>query len=220
MKSYAIYLKYWSRMTRLAGVCSCDLGFLSSFVLTTCLSEAGEQGPLESRNVCSGSNDDEGGKKWIMNEGDVDPAIEDMMAHIISAVDEFQNMGSGFKWEASLYLEILVEKRKKGTARSKKAGHYLTTPTWVKNKHAVLNMKPPKQHDDKCFAWVLLRARYPLVASQHGGIQYRSITDLVDKLNEVILPAGVTYPIPLRTDVCFSPHFVLNFSIDQQLFRC
>jgi hypothetical protein len=36
---------------------------------------------------------------------------------------------------------------------------------WNRTKHAVINMCPPKEDDPKCFAWVLLRVRYP--AAQH-----------------------------------------------------
>jgi hypothetical protein len=173
--------------------------------------------PTETRHVCLGSNDEEGQLEWIMNEGDIDAAIDAMIARIINAVDEFQNYGSGFKWEASISLEIKVMKKKKGTAQSRKAGHYLQTPQWIKHKKAVINMKPPQDEDDKCFAWVLLRARYPI--KHGGGIQRQSIGDLRAKLNEVILPSTVTYPIPMKTDVIILFLFLLlAFFLTTELF--
>lgn len=159
--------------------------------------------------MCLSSNDENGQLEWIKNEGDVDEAIDAMFVAIIDEMDRFQNYGSGYKWDDSISLEILIMKKSRGTARSKKAGHYIATPKWIKDKCATINMKPPKQHDDKCFAWVLLRARYPIKA-KNGGIQYRSISDLVEHLHEVILPPGVTYPIPLRTDVRKSFFFVCS----------
>jgi hypothetical protein len=151
------------------------------------------------REVILSSNSEDGHLEWIKNEGDVDEAIDAMLVRLIDEIEMFQNYGSGFRWEGSISLGVKAMKKTRGIARSKKAGHFVKTPLWIIEKHAVLNMKPPKEHDEKCFAFVLLRGKYPL--SSNGGKQGSSASDLVCKLNEVILPEGVTYPIPIHTKV-------------------
>jgi hypothetical protein len=48
---------------------------------------------VKTRHVCLGSNDDDGRLEWIMNEGDVDAAIETMIACVINAtMRKKQNM--------------------------------------------------------------------------------------------------------------------------------
>jgi hypothetical protein len=135
----------------------------------------------------------------ILNDGDIDPAIEVMFGRLLNEVDEFQHMRSGYKWDGSIRLEIFVSKWQKGISRSKKAGCYIRSPAWVSKKRAVCNMKT---NDDKCFAWVLLRARYPLPKNV-GGKQRNSVEpELRAHLHEVILPEGIHYPIPLHEKVC------------------
>lgn len=138
--------------------------------------------------------------EWVKNVGDIDEAISNMMARLINEIEDFQDRGSGYRWEASIMLEIKVMKKERGVARTRKAGYYVKTPSWIRERKAVINMKPPQEHDNKCFAWVLLRARYPLRKGA-GGIQHQSISDLVSKLHEVKLPNGIQYPIPLHSEV-------------------
>lgn len=66
---------------------------------------------------------------------------------------------------------------------------YLPSPAWVVKKRTVLNVKA---YDLLCFAWVLLRARYPV-----PQFQRRSVNDLVMHFDELVLPEGVRYPILL-----------------------
>jgi hypothetical protein len=67
------------------------------------------------------------------------------------------------------------------------------SPSWVVKKRCVLNVN--SMHD-RCFAWVLLRARYPV--PQH---QRRVVVDLLSHLQELVLPEHVTYSIPLDQEV-------------------
>lgn len=155
------------------------------------------------------SNSDNGQLELVLKESDVEPAIEAMFARLLNEVDEFQNLKSGFKWKGSIRLDIWTSKWQRGIGRTvatdmgqskKKAGSYVPSPRWVQKKKCVINMHNDDELDDKCFAWVLLRARYPLPKNV-GGRQRCSVTDLVSHLDEVSLPKGVTYPIPLDDKV-------------------
>jgi hypothetical protein len=137
--------------------------------------------------------------EWIKNEGDVDIAIDDMIARIIEEIEEFQNYGSGFRWDSSVRLDIKVMEKGRGLARSHKVGTFIQTPPWIARRRAVHNMKPPKE-DNKCFAWALLRGMYPL-KGELGGIQRQSVNDLKDHLQELVLPKNASYPIPLDSRI-------------------
>jgi hypothetical protein len=83
--------------------------------------------------------------------------------------------------------------KKKKKAKQHVASCFVPCPAWVVRKRCVLNTN---SHDNKCFAWVLLRARHPVVQSRR-----RSVDDLRPHLEEVALPEGVRYPIPLQHEV-------------------
>lgn len=70
---------------------------------------------------------------------------------------------------------------------------YRPSPPWVVKKRCALNVRT---EDDNCFAWVLLRARYPV--PQH---KRRQVEDLYWHLNELVLPPNVSFPIPLDKTV-------------------
>jgi hypothetical protein len=73
------------------------------------------------------------------------------------------------------------------------ASCHIHSPPWIQKKRCVLNIN---SLDDKCFAWVLLRARYPMPQKKR-----RTVKDPLSHLHEVVLPEGLHYPIPLDREV-------------------
>jgi hypothetical protein len=61
-------------------------------------------------------------------------------------------------------------------------------------------MKPKTVEDNqKCFAWVLLRVRYPLPSNADDQQQKKCINHLKNKLNQGVLLDSIVDPIPLYT---------------------
>lgn len=81
-------------------------------------------------------------------------------------------------------------------------GAWQPLPEWLRSRR-VENPKPLKaKSDEKCFAWCILRGLYPL---PRGTVRSTSTTtgDLVDKVDEILLPPGVNYPIPMDNEILF-----------------
>jgi len=78
-----------------------------------------------------------------------------------------------------------------------KGGSWVPGPAWTRNRHGLINMKPAAlKTDQRCFEWSILRGLHPT-----GGYAYdtRDLQQYVGK--ELVLPHGVTYPIPIDDKV-------------------
>ncbi|XP_065211659.1 uncharacterized protein LOC135839514 [Planococcus citri] len=96
---------------------------------------------------CSESNEDDNGNDFS--------SCYDVFKHaIITKSEEFQESGSGWSLECIQFLEINFSKYD-----PLRGGSYLSLPEWIKLKKAVINVK---NDDDKCFAWAVVSALYPV----------------------------------------------------------
>jgi len=85
---------------------------------------------------------------------DLNAAVE----HFKQSVDNFAKLGSGYILEYVDQLSVsFVKFRPLGQACS-----YVPTPTWIRNKHAIINVQ---NRDQKCFLWSILSCLYPV--NQH-----------------------------------------------------
>jgi len=75
--------------------------------------------------------------------------------HFAQRVDQFTRRGSGYTLERINQLSATCIKFRPLGA----AGSYIPTPAWIKNKHAVINVK--NHNDQKCFVWSILSCLYP-----------------------------------------------------------
>jgi len=82
--------------------------------------------------------------------------LDVVLSNFNDLVDNFTKRGSGY---ILAYVERLtvsfVRYRPLGEQR---AGSFITTPKWLRGKHAVINVK---NSDDRCFIWSILAALYP-----------------------------------------------------------
>ena len=75
------------------------------------------------------------------------------------------------------------------------AGQWKKLPKWLSTRR-VCNPKPPKPSQDvKCFLWSTLRGLNP--TDKNGG----KCKDLLELENDVTIPTGITYPIPIANRV-------------------
>jgi len=89
----------------------------------------------------------------VISEGhplDLDSAI----AHLNERVEGFTRRGSGYVLARIDELSASFVK-----FRPLGAGSFVSTPQWIVNKHAVVNIR--NQGDDKCFVWSILAHLYP-----------------------------------------------------------
>jgi len=105
--------------------------------------------------------------------------------HFAQRVDQFTRRGSGYTLERIIQLSVTCIKfRHLG-----QAGSYVPAPTWIKNKHAIINVK--NHRDQKCFVWSILSCLYP--AGYHPDrlqnyVQYEKTLNL----------DGLTFPLPVK----------------------
>lgn len=88
-------------------------------------------------------------------------------------------------------MDMVYNDTSTSTSQGLTAGRWLPTPKWLAKKKCSINIQPTNSNDDQCFAWCLLRNRYPV---KHHG---ERMGDLVEHLDEVVLPKGIEYPIRL-----------------------
>ena len=89
----------------------------------------------------------------IMNEYDIESALQCMRSDIELRIDRFTMEGSGWAVVGLLYHELLVNSYNPLAARS-----FIALPDEIRNKKATINIK---NEDDKCFIYCLGRALDP-----------------------------------------------------------
>jgi len=76
-------------------------------------------------------------------------------------------------------------------------GSWIPGPAWTRSRGALINLKPNGlKTDQRCFEWSVLRGLHPIGAYGHDT---RDLKEYVGK--ELLLPPGVTYPIPIDDNV-------------------
>jgi len=86
----------------------------------------------------------------------VDIDLSDTVEIFKQRVDSFTKLGSGYILECVDRLSAsFVKFRPLG-----QVGSYIPTPSWIRNKHAVINTK--NYNDQKCFVWSILSCLYPV----------------------------------------------------------
>jgi len=84
--------------------------------------------------------------------------------HFRQRVEQFSQRGSGYTLQNIYQLSAsFIKYRPLGAA-----GSYIPTPTWIKNKRAVINVQ--NRNDSRCFVWSLLAALY-LARDHHDRCQ-------------------------------------------------
>jgi len=91
--------------------------------------------------------------------------LDAVIAHLNERVFGFTGRGSGYvlAWIDELRASF-VKFRPLG------AGSFVSTPQWIENKHAVVNIR--NQGDDKCFVWSILVHLYPAKHKAEGVTNY------------------------------------------------
>ena len=111
---------------------------------------------------------------------DLNAAVE----HFKQSVDNFTKLGSGYILQYVDQLSVsFVKFRPLG-----QAGSYVPTPTWIRNKHAIINVQ---NNDHKCFLWSILSCLDP--ADQHT-YRVQNYTEYEKSLNL----DGLTFPMPVK----------------------
>jgi len=111
---------------------------------------------------------------------DLDSAI----AHLNERVEGFTRRGSGYVLARIHELSASFVK-----FRPLGAGSFVSTPQWIVNKHAVVNIR--NQGDDKCFVWSILAHLYPAKTRPDrlgNYIKYEHTLNLTD----------LTFPLPVK----------------------
>lgn len=152
------------------------------------------------------SSDDDGHMEIMRKSADIPEVADNLIRAIIRFMEIFEGKDSGWAYHRSLDVELFVSKQKVGrfdpkghaaVEESALGGTWCPLPPWLENKR-VFNPKPPHRHRDKrCFAWSILRAKYARTKGAKSG----ECKDLKSHLDEVILPKGVSYPIPIKDSV-------------------
>ena len=115
------------------------------------------QQPLFDKNGLAGYKEDEAyfrtEKKRVLKSTNVEKLVKDNIKKINLDIEKYQNNGSGwyFKNIKELQINVVEYFPQKGSS-------YIDLPVWIKNKKAIIN---PKNKDDKCFIWCVLRYLHP-----------------------------------------------------------
>lgn len=105
-----------------------------------------------------------------------------VVARVMTAIDELQEYGSGWKLHEIRCLDVTYCK-----SVSFNASSYIPLPASIKNKHAVINVK---NNDNKCFLWTVISALYPAKKNSDRVSQY------IQYENEINLQ-NITFPVSM-----------------------
>lgn len=172
----------------------------------------------EEREVKLSSNGEGGGMIHVTKKADLYSAPSNVFQDLTDAVSDYNELGSGFVYIASVALDIYISKQVYGTKvyrspkrsdtpsssdEPEKVGNWLPLPKWLTAKYAIVNPRPPNLSTDQhCFEWCILRAKHPFKGLQGGNVTAKDCRDIIQyQGKEVFLPPGVSYPIPLNDTV-------------------
>ena len=121
--------------------------------------------------------------KKVLESTNVNKLVKDNIDKINLDIDKYQQNGSGWAFKNIKKLEInLVE------YSPVKGSSYIDLPKWIKLKKAIIN---PKNKDDKCFLWCVLRHLHPKLRNNE------IISDLKKYENEIVTK-GLTFPMDVK----------------------
>jgi len=110
--------------------------------------------------------------------------LDAVIAHFNERVAGFTRRGSGYILASIDELRASFVK-----FRPLGAGSFVSTPQWIENKHAIVNIR--NQADDKCFVWSILAHLYPAKHKAERVINYKQYEHT---LNLTCL----TFPLPVK----------------------
>ena len=84
---------------------------------------------------------------------DINERVADFIVNLENKIENYTENGSGWRFERFLKAEIKLMQHDPVTGNK-----YLPLPPYVKNKHAIINIK---NDDERCFLWSILAALHP-----------------------------------------------------------
>jgi len=94
----------------------------------------------------------------ILNPCDIAQKLNEANAKVMKRLDEFTNLGSGWRLSRSETLDLGVVQY-----RPFRRQRYIKTPTYIQPR-TVINVK---NNDTRCFEWAILSALFPKQRGQH-----------------------------------------------------
>ena len=145
------------------------------------------QQPLYDQKGFAGYREDEAyfrtKTKKVLESTNVNKLVKDNFNKINLNIGEYQQNGSGWGFKNIKKLEInLVE------YSPIKGSSYIDLPRWIKLKKAIIN---PKNKDDKCFLWCLLR-------HLHMKLRDNEIISDLKKYEDELVTKGLTFPMDVK----------------------
>ena len=121
--------------------------------------------------------------KKVLESTNVDKLVKDNFNKINLDIGEYQQNGSGWGFKSIKKLEInLVE------YSPIKGSSYVDLPKWIKLKKAIIN---PKNKDDKCFIWCVLRYL-------HMKLRDNEIISDLKKYEDELVTKGLIFPMDVK----------------------
>ncbi|CAH3172567.1 unnamed protein product [Porites lobata] len=145
------------------------------------------QQPLFDKHGLTGYKEDKAyfrtEKKRVLKSTNVEKLVKDNFKKINLDIEKYQNNGSGwyFKNIKELQINVVEYSPQKGSS-------YIDLPVWIKNKKAIIN---PKNKDDKCFIWCVLRYLHPKPRDNE------IISDL-KKYEKELVTKGLSFPMDIK----------------------
>ena len=121
--------------------------------------------------------------KKVLESTNVDNIVEGYIDKINLDIDNYQQNGSGWAFLNIKKLEINL-----ADYSPTKGSSYIDLPKWIKLKKAIIN---PKNKDDKCFLWCILRYLHPKTRDSER------IADL-RKYEDELVTKGLTFPMDVK----------------------
>lgn len=117
----------------------------------------------------------------VLNDDDIDRVIEETIVKLKNRVEEFEGLGSGWSVDNINDLEMSIT-----TYHPFSSGTYIPTPSGLRGKHAIVNVK---SNDGKCFMWSIL-------ASLHHPTNVDRVASYKEFEHELNLD-GISFPTPI-----------------------
>ena len=140
--------------------------------------------------------------RTITQDSNVGEIYDLLILEILAKIDEFQNKGSGWKFEQVVSFDINVD-----PYTPLGGGSYIKTPKELAGKHAIINVK--NEMDNKCFMWAVTSAAFPKKKDpQRIGTVMR---ENAAKLNW----EGIDFPTPLSQITRFEENNPYSINVYQ-----
>ena len=141
------------------------------------------QQPFFDKNGLAGHKEDKTYFRTETNSVLKSTNIKKLFKDNVEDIDKYQQNGSGWYFKEIVKLEINVVEN-----IPQKGSSYLDLPKWIKLKKAIIN---PKNRDDKCFIWCILRYLHMKPKNNER------VVDLKKYENEIVTK-GLTFPMDIK----------------------